>query len=85
VRSVRLEPRVAHAWLRELRRAPDGPRRRLAPGTWWRDGERVFWDVRDPERTIVIGVSGEPYRELVVEVEQPAAVLGLIAGAGGPH
>lgn len=85
VRAVRLEPTVARTWLLGLRRAPGGPHRLPAPGTLWRDGERVFWDVKDPDRTIVIAVAGEPYQELVVEVERPAEVLGLIAGATVRH
>lgn len=85
VRSARLEPAVARAWLHELRRAPNGPQRVPAPGTLWRDGQRVFWDVHDPDRTIVITVVDEPYQELVVEVERPDEVLGLIAGAGPGH
>jgi len=85
VRSVRIEPALARGWLNELRHAPHGPHRLPAPGTLWRDHERMFWDVKDPDRTIVIAVSGEPYQELVVEVEAPAEVLGLIAGATVRH
>jgi len=83
VRSVRVEPELARTWLAGLRRSPDGPRRLPTPGTLSREGERLFWDVADPDHTIVIAVTGEPYHELVVEVERPAEVLGLIAGAGG--
>jgi hypothetical protein len=84
VRSVRVDPEPARAWLRALRSA-DGPRRLPTPGTLSRDGQRMFWDVANPDRTIVIAVTGEPYDELVVEVERPAEVLGLIVGASGGH
>jgi len=85
VRSVRVEPELARTWLAGLRRTPDGPRRLPTPGTLSRDGERLFWDVTDPDHTVVIAVAGEPYEELVVEVERPSEVLGLIAGAGARH
>ena len=85
VRSVRIDPELARTWLRGLRRSSDGPRRLPTPGTLSRDGQRVFWDVADPGHAIVITVTGEPYDELVVEVEHPAEVLGLIAGAAGRH
>ena len=81
VRSVRVEPELARAWLNGLRRSPDGPGRLPTPGTLSRDGQRVFWDVAHPDQTVVIAVTGEPYDELVVEVERPAEVLGLIVGA----
>jgi hypothetical protein len=84
VRSVRVEPELARTWLAGLCHSP-GPRRLPTPGTLSREGERLFWDVADPDHTIVIAVTGEPYHELVVEVERPAEVLGLIAGAGGGH
>jgi len=85
VRSARVEPALARGWLHGLRHAPDGPHHLPAPGTLWRDNGRMFWDVQDPERTIVVTVSDEAYQELVVEVEEPAAVLGLIAGAIARH
>ncbi|MFO1363513.1 MAG: hypothetical protein U1F45_13720 [Burkholderiales bacterium] len=85
VRSVRVEPELVRAWLKDLRRLPGGARRLPAPGTLTRDGERVFWDVADPEHALVIGLAGEPYEELVIEVERPAEVLGLIVGASGKH
>jgi hypothetical protein len=85
VRGVRIDPELARTWLRGLRRSPEGPRRLPTPGTLSRDGQRVFWDVADPDHAIVITVTGEPYDELVVEVEHPAEVLGLIAGASGRH
>ena len=72
---------LARAWLNGLRRSPDGAGRLPAPGTLSRDGQRVFWDVAHPDQTVVIAVTGEPYDELVVEVERPAEVLGLIVGA----
>jgi hypothetical protein len=41
----------------------------------------VFWDVHDPDRTIVIELIDERYDELIVEVESPAAVLGQLQEA----
>ena len=45
-------------------------------------GVRVFLDVPRPfERVILIDLAGEPYRRLVVEVEDPDAVVLLIRDA----
>ena len=40
-------------------------------GTFYQDGGLVFWDVRHPDRTIVIELEHEHYRKLIVEVEDP--------------
>jgi len=85
VRSVRVDPELARAWLDGLRRSPDGAQRLPTPGTLTRDGQRVFWDVAHPEQAVVIAVAGEPYDELVIEVERPAELLGLILGASATH
>jgi hypothetical protein len=85
VRGVRVDPGVARAWLEGLRHSPNGPRRAPTPGTLSREGQRVFWDVAHPDHTVVIAVAGEPYDELVIEVERPAETLGLIVGASARH
>jgi len=85
VRGVRLDPEVAPDWLHSMSRLPSGPRRLPTPGPLSREGERLFWDVADPDQTVVIAVAGEPYAELVVEVERPTEILGLIVGASATH
>jgi hypothetical protein len=37
-----------------------------------------FWDVRRPEKVIVIHLSGERYNRLIVEVADPAAAAAMI-------
>ena len=50
-------------------------------GTFYRHGERVFWDVHHPERAIAISLRNERYTKLVVEVEDPDATVAAIEGA----
>jgi hypothetical protein len=38
----------------------------------------VFWDVHHPDHAVVIALRHEHYDELVVEVEDPAAVIALL-------
>jgi len=45
------------------------------------DGKRVFWDVHNPEKTIVIDLHDERYSELVVEVDDPETAVKLIQNA----
>ena len=47
----------------------------FAADTFYYQGERVFWDVRDPERTIVVSLADERYRKLIIEVDDPDAVV----------
>lgn len=47
-------------------------------GTFYQDGELVFWDVRNPENTIVIELEHENFRKLIVEVETPASAIALL-------
>jgi hypothetical protein len=46
--------------------------------TFYQDGKRVFWDVHHPEKTIVIDLHDERYKELIVEVDDPAEAVKLI-------
>jgi len=41
----------------------------------------VFWDVRHPERTIVVDLDHEHYRKLVIEVENIDAAVATIEQA----
>jgi hypothetical protein len=46
----------------------------FAAGTFVYHGELVFWDMRDPARTIIVSLDHERYKKLIVEVADPAAV-----------
>lgn len=50
----------------------------ITAGSFRVDGERVFWDVRDPAKAIVIELRDEHYARLIVEVDDPRATIGLI-------
>ncbi len=53
----------------------------IVAGTFHADGERVFWDVRDAQKAIVIQLDDEQYARLVVEVDDPRAAVELIERA----
>ena len=52
-------------------------------GTFHKDGEKIFWDVRDPNKAIVIELREEPYARLVLEVEDPRGTVDLINRSAG--
>ncbi|MFJ7909515.1 hypothetical protein [Kitasatospora sp. NPDC096204] len=53
----------------------------ITAGTFHRDGERVFWDVHDASRIVVIELADEKYARLVVQVADPQATVALIESA----
>lgn len=50
----------------------------ITAGTFHLDGDRIFWDVHDPAKTVVIELADEDYLRLVIEVPDPRATVTLI-------
>jgi hypothetical protein len=55
----------------------------ITAGTYYQEGELVFWDVHDPQKTVVIHLKDERYRRLVIEVEDPEATVAQVNEAAG--
>ena len=53
----------------------------ITAGTFYVDGERVFWDVHDPAKAVVVELADQRYVRLIVEVDDPAATVELIERA----
>ena len=53
----------------------------LVAGTFYKNGQRTFWDVGDPGRAIVVDLEGEPYRQLIIEVADPAGEVARFQAA----
>lgn len=53
----------------------------LVAGTFYRKGDRAFWDVHDPSKTLVIHLAFEHYSRLVIEVDDPDATATVIRRA----
>ena len=78
IKGIRTDTAVARGWYHGLRMPGTNIPGVLTAGTFYRDGKRVFWDVHDPERTVVIELRDERYDELVVEVADPQATVELV-------
>lgn len=50
-------------------------------GTFYQEGDLVFWDVRNPEKTIVIELEHEHFAKLIIEVAEPSAAVSLLEDA----
>lgn len=53
----------------------------IAAGTFHKDGKKVFWDVHDNDKAVVIELEDEDYQRLVIEVDDPSATIELIERA----
>jgi hypothetical protein len=57
----------------------------VTAGTFHIHGERVFWDVHDAAKAVVIELADERYTRLVVEVADPRATVELVERATQIH
>ena len=71
IRSVRVDPEAAKGWWHGIRLWGSNIPGILTAGTFYQNGRVVFYDVHDPEHTIVIELDHEHYDRMVVEVEEP--------------
>ncbi|WP_434154009.1 hypothetical protein [Pseudomonas sp. JZ134] len=51
----------------------------LTAGTFYLEGEQVFWDVSHAERAIIIDLEDEQYKRLIIEVEHPEGAIELLS------
>jgi hypothetical protein len=75
IRDVRVDPTIARDWSHGVKAPGTNLPGVITAGTFYQHGKRIFWDVHDPERTIVIELSDERYDELIVEVPDPALAV----------
>lgn len=81
--GAEVDPQVAQGWRKGVRAPGTQVPGVITAGTFYQDGERVFWDVHDPERSVVIHLRDERYARLVIEVDDPTATAVAIQGALG--
>lgn len=44
-------------------------------GTFFQNGKRIFYDVRNPDRSVIIDLDDDQFDQLIVEVASPYAVI----------
>ena len=57
----------------------------IVAGTFRQDGERVFWDVHDRSKAVVVELHDDTYTRLVVQVADPRATVDLVERACAEH
>ena len=83
ITQVRADPAIAHGWWHGLRVPGTNIPGVITAGTFYQDGKRVFWDVHNPDNTVVIELKDERYNELIVEVDNPQLAVKMVKGALG--
>ena len=81
VRSARHDAQYADRWWHGIKMMGSDMPGVFAAGTFWSSDGWRFWDVRHPDNAIVIELHDEHLAEIIVEVEDPAAMVGLINNA----
>ena len=81
VRGVRADPEPARGWWHGVRLPGTQIPGLLTAGSFYQSGGFVFYDVHDPERTVVIELDHEHYQRLVIEVANPADVVATLGSA----
>jgi len=84
IAGIRADPEIARGWWHGIRMPGTQIPGVLTAGTFYQHGKRIFWDVHHPDDTVVIELRDEQYNELIVEVADPPAVVGLVQAALGP-
>lgn len=76
--TIRADPAAARGWYHGLRMPGTNIPGVITAGTFYQDGKRVFWDVHNPENTVVIELRDERYAELIVEVSAPSEAVAMV-------
>jgi len=79
--AVRVDTEAARGWWHGFRLMGSNIPGILTAGTFYQQGELVFYDVHDPDRTIVLDLDHERYKKLIVEVEDPGKAAAAIQRA----
>jgi hypothetical protein len=73
IKGAHKDPKPAMGWFQGLKLAGTDLPNLFRAGTFYQQGELIFWDVHHPENTIVIELDHERYGKLIIEVADPDA------------
>lgn len=78
VAGIRADATIAHGWWHGIRMPGTNLPGVLTAGTFYQHGKRIFWDVHNPDNTVVVELRDERYNELIIEVENPTLAVELV-------
>jgi len=80
VTGITADPTIARGWWHGIRMPGTSIPGVITAGTFYQHGKQVFWDVHNPDNTVMIELKDERYNELVVEVADPSFAVELVKG-----
>ena len=83
IRGVRHDPGITLGWWEGWRIPGTHIPGVIVAGTYYRDGQRRFWDVANPRNAIVVDLVNERYDRLIVEVAKPGETVDRLKAAIG--
>src|SRR5262245_22986218 len=81
IRGVRHDPAAVSGWWHGIRLLGTQIPGLITAGIFYQHGQRVFWDVHDPDKSIIIELHDERFAELIVEVNDPVVAVNQIKGS----
>ena len=81
IKGVRVDPKPAMGWFDGLKLGGTAIPHIFKAGTFYQQGDLVFWDVRNPDKTIVVELDHERFAKLIIEVDNPHAAVSLLTHA----
>lgn len=81
IQGAHADPNPAMGWLDGLKLAGTAIPNIFRAGTFYQEGALIFWDVHNPNKTIVIDLEHERFSKLIIEVADPQAAVSLINNA----
>jgi hypothetical protein len=83
IAGVAIDREAARGWWHGLKLFGTNMPGIVTAGTFYQSGGIVFYDVHDPEKTIVLELDHETYKRLIVEVENPEEAVAMVKAAIG--
>jgi hypothetical protein len=83
IAGIRADSTIARGWWHGIRFPGTNLPGVITAGTFYQDGKRIFWDVHDPDNTVVLDLNDERYNELIIEVADPNAAVALVQNVLG--
>ena len=81
ISKVEYDPQVAGGWWHGIKAPGSNVPGVLTAGTFYQHGQKVFWDVHNPDNTIILTLHDETYQKLIIEVDDPMAAENQISAA----
>ena len=84
IRNVYADPNCAMNWLDSFKLIGTSIPHIFRAGTFYMDGDFVFWDVHHAPNTLLIELDHENFSKIVIEVADPVAAVADLKNAMAP-